>query len=148
MKNNIKSISIIIGTMIGAGFASGKEVYIFFAKYGVAGILGAVISTIMTATIIYMTIKISKHCEVDSNNQFVYLISKNKTVSSIVKKIINTFLLASFWIMCAGLCSFFKQEFKIPIIVTAMISGECISLAVSATTCNVSKLCILNAGTA
>lgn len=29
MKNNIKSISIIIGTMIGAGFASGKEVYIF-----------------------------------------------------------------------------------------------------------------------
>ena len=105
--------------MIGAGFASGKEVYIFFAKYGVAGILGAVISTIMTATIIYMTIKISKHCEVDSNNQFVDLISKNKTVSSIVKKIINTFLLASFWIMCAGLCSFFKQEFKIPIIITA-----------------------------
>ena len=77
MKNNIKSISIIIGTMIGAGFASGKEVYIFFAKYGVAGILGAVISTIMTATIIYMTIKISKHCEVDSNNQFVDLIKKN-----------------------------------------------------------------------
>ena len=128
MKNNIKSISIIIGTMIGAGFASGKEVYIFFVKYGVAGILGAVISTIMTATIIYMTIKISKHCEVESNNQFVDLISKNKTVSSIVKKIINTFLLASFWIMCAGLCSFFKQEFKIPIIVTAIISGTVIYL--------------------
>lgn len=126
MKNNIKSISIIIGTMIGAGFASGKEVYIFFVKYGVAGILGAVISTIMTATIIYMTIKISKHCEVESNNQFVDLISKNKTVSSIVKKIINTFLLASFWIMCAGLCSFFKQEFKIPIIITAIISGTII----------------------
>ena len=28
-EKNIKSISIIIGTMIGAGFASGKEVYIF-----------------------------------------------------------------------------------------------------------------------
>ena len=29
-KNNIKIISIIIGTLIGAGFASGKEIYTFF----------------------------------------------------------------------------------------------------------------------
>ena len=31
--NIIKVIAVIIGTIIGAGFASGKEIYIFFAKY-------------------------------------------------------------------------------------------------------------------
>lgn len=128
MKENIKNISIIIGTMIGAGFASGKEVYIFFAQYKVAGLVGAIISALMTAIIVYMTIKIAKHYQIKSNNQFVEQISQNKAVASTVKKIINTFLLASFWIMCAGLCSFFKQEFNIPIIITAIISGTLIYL--------------------
>lgn len=128
MKENIKNISIIIGTMIGAGFASGKEVYIFFAQYKLAGLVGAIISALMTAIIVYMTIKIAKHYQIKSNNQFVEQISQNKAVASTVKKIINTFLLASFWIMCAGLCSFFKQEFSIPIIITAIISGTLIYL--------------------
>ena len=30
MKNSLKVVLVIIGTLIGAGFASGKEVYIFF----------------------------------------------------------------------------------------------------------------------
>ena len=40
MKNSLKVVFVIIGTLIGAGFASGKEVYIFFNKYGSLGLLG------------------------------------------------------------------------------------------------------------
>ena len=29
--NIVKAVSVIIGTIIGAGFASGKEIYIFFS---------------------------------------------------------------------------------------------------------------------
>ncbi len=123
MKNNIKAISVIIGTMIGAGFASGKEVYVFFAQYKIMGLIGAVVSSIITAIVIYATLKISKNYQIENNNKFVDIISKKDNMSTIVKNIINTFLLASFWIMCAGLCSFFKQEFDIPIIITALISG-------------------------
>lgn len=123
MKNNIKAISVIIGTMIGAGFASGKEVYVFFAQYKIMGLIGAIISSLITAIVIYATLKISKKCKLKSNNEFVDNISKNEKVATSIKNIINTFLLASFWIMCAGLCSFFKQEFNIPIFVTATISG-------------------------
>lgn len=123
MKNNIKAISVIIGTMIGAGFASGKEVYVFFAQYKIMGLIGAVVSSIITAIVIYATLKISKSYKIENNNKFVDIISKKDNMSTIVKNIINTFLLASFWIMCAGLCSFFKQEFDIPIIITALISG-------------------------
>ena len=41
----------------------------------------------------------------------------------ILENVINAFLLVSFWIMCAGFCTFFKQEFKIPIIITASINA-------------------------
>ncbi len=123
MKNNIKAISVIIGTMIGAGFASGKEVYVFFAQYKIMGLVGAIVSSVITAIVIYATLKISKNYRLKSNNDFVDTISKKETIATIIKNIINTFLLASFWIMCAGLCSFFKQEFNIPIFITALISG-------------------------
>ena len=33
MKNIIKSISVIVGAVVGAGFASGQEIYSFFSKY-------------------------------------------------------------------------------------------------------------------
>ena len=33
-KDLLKAISIILGTLIGAGFASVKEIYIFFTRYG------------------------------------------------------------------------------------------------------------------
>ena len=39
--------SIYIGTVIGAGFASGQEILQFFGKYGNYGILGMLISTII-----------------------------------------------------------------------------------------------------
>lgn len=34
MVETLKILFVIIGTIIGAGFASGKEIYLFFAKYG------------------------------------------------------------------------------------------------------------------
>ena len=44
--NIVKIVVVIIGTIIGAGFASGKEIYIFFAQYEEIGIIGAIIASI------------------------------------------------------------------------------------------------------
>ena len=44
MKNSLKVVLVIIGTLIGAGFASGKREYIFFNQYGSLGVLGVVLS--------------------------------------------------------------------------------------------------------
>lgn len=120
LKNWIKIISVLIGTMIGAGFASGKEIYIFFAKYGTYGIIGAVTSAILTALVLYCTLLIVKKYDIKDNSQFVEKITKGKTGCIIIKNIINIFLLISFWIMSAGFCTFFKQELGVPIIITAL----------------------------
>ena len=39
MKNIIKIIMVILGTLIGAGFASGREIYLFFNRFGKWGML-------------------------------------------------------------------------------------------------------------
>lgn len=120
IKNWIKIISVLIGTMIGAGFASGKEIFVFFAKYGIFGMAGAAISATLTAIILYRALKIVKCYNIKDNNEFIVAITKGKW-SFIIKSIINMFLIISFWVMNAGFCSFFKQEMGVPIIVTAVI---------------------------
>ena len=36
MKNIVKIVFVIIATLVGAGFASGKEIFSFFFSYGKA----------------------------------------------------------------------------------------------------------------
>ena len=62
--NIVKAVSVIIGTIIGAGFASGKEIYIFFGQYGKFGIIGAIVSATLTGVIIYSTIAITKRLQI------------------------------------------------------------------------------------
>ena len=54
----LKVVFVIIGTLIGAGFASGQEIYTFFFSYGINGILGIVISSLIIGFTIYKTFKI------------------------------------------------------------------------------------------
>ena len=58
MKNVFKISFVIIGTMIGAGFASGQEINLFFNRYGNIGILGMILSCFLTGFIIYQVFQI------------------------------------------------------------------------------------------
>ena len=46
----------IIGAFIGAGFASGQEIYLFFYKYGIKGIFGLVLCSALIPYVIYKTL--------------------------------------------------------------------------------------------
>ena len=123
IKKVVIVVCVIIGTLIGAGFASGKEIYLFFSKYGLYGIIGAGISSILTAVIILRVLKISRNNNLTNNNKFVEKITKNKEIASIIKNIINIFLFISYWIMSTGLATFFKQEIGIPIVITSIVNS-------------------------
>lgn len=121
-KNNvIKVISIIIGTIIGAGFASGKEIFLFFKIYQGMGIIGIIFSCLITAIIIYVTLKIAIDKKIENNEEFLQKITKNNISKNILKIIINAFLIISFFIMIAGWSAFFKQKYNIPTIITSLI---------------------------
>ena len=58
MKDILKVVFVVIGTMIGAGFASGQEMYLFFFSHGINGLIGIFISGILLGFITYKTFKI------------------------------------------------------------------------------------------
>ena len=113
----LKVICTLIGTFIGAGFASGKEIYLFFFKYQVYGILGIIVSAIFIGYIIYKLLNISKRNDICNYNEFLNYLIKNKLIKIILINIIDVFLIISFCIMVSGFSAFIYQEFNINIII-------------------------------
>lgn len=121
MKNVIKTVCVIIGTIIGAGFASGREIYLFFSKYGNYGFLGIIVSSVFTGIIIYKVFSHLKGRDVKGYNEFLEILNIPNHIKSFINIIINTFLLISFYVMIAGFCAYFKQELNMAPIITGVV---------------------------
>ena len=113
-------VLVIIGALIGAGFASGQEIYLFFYRYGFNGILGILLCSIVIGLIIYKVFKLVIKYNINSYKEFldkILLVEKCKknclNISYIMNIIVNSFLLMSFFIMISGFGAFFKQEMNI-----------------------------------
>lgn len=122
MKDISKVVFVIIGTFIGAGFASGQEMYIFFFKYGINGIIGILISSLILGIIISKTLKIIKENNIQSYKEFLdniinkkYSIKikqhKNEKLTQLINIVVNAFMLVTFFIMIAGFGTYFTQQF-------------------------------------
>lgn len=117
----LKVVFVIIGTLIGAGFASGQEVYVFFFSFGIKGLLGILISSIIIGITIYKTLKIIHKNNIDNYREFLNNLIKNKKINNIINAIINIFILVSFYIMIAGFGAYLQQEFKLNNIIGSSI---------------------------
>ena len=114
MRNILKVVFVIIGTMIGAGFASGQEMYLFFFSYGMKGLIGILISSLIIGFVIYQTFQLVNKYEIDTYKDFLdILIRKKSKLKPIVNTIINIFILITFFIMIAGFGAYFEQEIGI-----------------------------------
>ncbi len=125
MKNCIKIALVIIGALIGAGFASGQEIYLFFFSYGKKGILGIIVSSILLGIIIYKTIVIIKEKQITTYKEFLENIIPEKIrkekILEIINTIINIFILVSFYIMIAGFGGYLAETIEIPQIIGSSI---------------------------
>ncbi len=114
MRNIFKVVFVIIGTMIGAGFASGQEMYLFFFSYGVEGLLGVLISSLIIGIVISKTFQVVNKYKVDTYKDFLdILIKKKGKIAPIINFVINLFILVTFFIMIAGFGAYFEQELGI-----------------------------------
>lgn len=129
MKDIIKVVFVIIGTFIGAGFASGQEIYLFFFSYGINGLLGILISSILMGVIISKTLKIIKQYNLQNYKEFLDIIiykkikknNENSSIAKLINLVVNTFTLVTFFIMIAGFGTYFAQEFGINQIVGSFV---------------------------
>lgn len=122
MKNITKVVMVIIGTLIGAGFASGREIYLFFNKYGLLGQIGIVISGVFTAFIIYIVLQLAKRKEITQYSNLLQEINpKHRKINESLNLLVNSFLLISFFIMIAGFSAYMKQAYEFPIYISSLI---------------------------
>jgi len=114
MRDILKVVFVIIGTMIGAGFASGQEMYLFFFSYGMKGIIGIFIASFMMGFVIYKTFQIVNKYGVNTYKDFLdFIIKRDTKLKLIINNCINIFILITFFIMIAGFGAYFEQEIGI-----------------------------------
>lgn len=130
MKGIIKVSAIILGSIIGAGFASGQEIKIFFTSYGTSGLLGLLIAVTIIVIIINLVLRISFKKNIENYISFLEKICcNNKVLSDTMKNIVNIFLLSSFFIMGIGFATCLEEQFYIP----KCVGGVIISILCYAT---------------
>ena len=112
---------VIIGALIGAGFASGQEIFSFFYIYGKNGIYGILIMSILIGIFIYKSLKIIYQKQVYNYNDFLNLFIKNTKIRNVILWIVNVLLLVSFYIMVAGFGAYFEQEIGINRIIGSIV---------------------------
>lgn len=126
MKNKgwIKVGSIYIGTVIGAGFASGREIIEFFGVYGVKGIWGMIISGILFSILgSILLIKIYNNRIKDFNELAEKLFGKK--FGFVIDTIISFSLYTGFSIMISGSGAVFKEELGLPFNIGILVMVIC-----------------------
>ena len=110
MKEVFLIVLLIIGALVGAGFASGQEIYSFFYSYGKIGIVGIIITCCLISLTIYKSLKIIYSNKIDNYDEFLRIFIPNKNVTKVISIMINILLLVTFYIMIAGFGAYFEQE--------------------------------------
>ena len=115
-----KNIFVLIGTFVGAGFASGKEIFNFFTIYSFNGIISIFVFSFLLFLLINKCLNIKTNLQINSYNEFIFYLEKKYKFfnHSFFLFIINIFLASSFYIMIAALSSLFNYQFNIAKFVT------------------------------
>lgn len=106
--STIKSSFIIIGAIIGAGFASGKEIYEYFAKFGVASLFFVLPLFFCFYYFINILLKLGQK----QKNIHIAKINTNLLPTYKNFSIFNVFMFITFLILCSAMASAMVALFK------------------------------------
>ena len=121
----IKTTSLYIGSVIGAGFASGQEILQFYISYGCLGLLGILLTTILFAYFGVLVLLLSVKYKTSGYHDLLpHIIGKYG--SKVIDKLISLMLITSLGIMFAGSGAVFFECYgswsKLGIFTTALIT--------------------------
>ncbi len=124
MKDEIIKIfqvaTVFIGTIVGAGLASGKEITEFFTQFGIKSFSGIVICGLFYIIICSIISKISIDNNLGSYSEVINIISPN-ILGKITGIITTLFLISSASIIIAGSGALINEYFGIPKIFGSLI---------------------------
>ncbi|OQB23560.1 MAG: hypothetical protein BWY11_01751 [Firmicutes bacterium ADurb.Bin182] len=105
--------SAYIGTVVGAGFASGQEVLQFFTVFGLAGIWGVAVSTFLFFIIGYAVLMLGRYLSAESHVPVVRF-TNGRILGTAIDFIITIFLFGGLSAMIAGAGAIASEQFSVP----------------------------------
>ena len=105
----MKIAATYIGTIVGAGFASGQEVLKFFAYFGYKGIIGGILATLLFSIFGIYILYLSHRIKANSYEDILVHIMGPK-FGRIVDLILTVFLLCTLGVMLAGAGAIFSEH--------------------------------------
>ena len=110
-----KIIFVLIGTFVGAGFASGKEIFNFFTIYKYNSFFSIIVFATLLFLVIYKCLNIKTSLKISNYREFLFYCEKKYKFfyHRFFLFIINIFLASSFYIMVIALSSLFHYQLNI-----------------------------------
>lgn len=122
MKDTLRIAGVYVGTIIGAGFASGQEILQFYTGYGWWGILGTIVTLILYPLLGYYLVVLGKRVKATSHKSVIYHIC-GKYLGVVIDILLAFFLFGVGVIMIAGSGSLFQQQFGLePVVGYALMT--------------------------
>ncbi|MCL2740166.1 MAG: hypothetical protein FWE47_03120, partial [Oscillospiraceae bacterium] len=117
MKNvgALKIAGVYIGTVVGAGFATGQEVLQFFSRFGISGIWGIALATALFIIYGYIIIALGLSLGASSHLE-VLMASCGTKIGRVMDFIVTFFLFGAITAMFAGTGALFEQQWGLPMI--------------------------------
>ncbi|WP_066173761.1 YkvI family membrane protein [Bacillus marinisedimentorum] len=111
--NTFLIASTFIGTLVGAGFASGQEVLLFFSAYGWTGLWGVALATFLFFFFSYSILMLGNKLQATSHVDIVRF-TNGKLFGSVIDMIITLFLFGGLAAMIAGAGAIFDEQLQLP----------------------------------
>ena len=109
----LKIAATYIGTVVGAGFATGQEILQFFAGFGITGLWGIALTTFLFILFGFIIMELGQKLYAQSHLEIIKA-SGGKILGFVMDAIITFFLFGSLTAMAAGTGALFSQQFGIP----------------------------------
>ncbi len=111
--NTFLIASTFIGTLVGAGFASGQEVLLFFSAYGWEGLWGVALATFLFFFFSYSILLLGNKLHATSHVDIVRF-TNGKLLGTAIDFIITIFLFGALAAMIAGAGAIFDEQLQLP----------------------------------
>lgn len=124
-KGMLAVIGIYTATVIGAGFASGAEIEIFFARHGIVSVFGIALITLLFALSSVSVLLRIDESGLGSFKEYMGFIASGR-LAGIIDIICTFFLFSCFCVMVAGSGAVAKQQFGFtPLLGCLIFLGLC-----------------------
>ncbi|MGE5675248.1 MAG: hypothetical protein ACM3XM_15470 [Mycobacterium leprae] len=121
-----KVAATYVGTVVGAGFASGQETLRFFGAYGRAGLMGIGVATLLFCLFGIQVMELGRRLNARSHREVLHYIGGPR-LGKAMDLVITLFLGATLTVMVAGGGAVFAEQMRLPhavgTVLTAVISG-------------------------